>query len=50
MMDRELPALMSAPERESYCRWLERLAGKKRGPHPDRLRQAAQQLRNGGYV
>jgi hypothetical protein len=36
--------LMSHAERESYCSWLRRLAGKKRGTLPDHLRNAAAQL------
>lgn len=40
-MDREPLPLMSGPEREGYCAFLLRLAGRRRGPLPDYLRKAA---------
>lgn len=45
-MNGEPLPLMSATQRESYCVWLERIAGRKRGSLPEKLRSAAAQLRD----
>lgn len=38
------PSLMSAAELESYAAFLLKLAGKRRGPVADHLRNAAREL------
>jgi hypothetical protein len=37
---------MSAAQVEDYAAWLQRLAGRRQGSLPDRLRQIASDLRN----
>lgn len=44
-MDREPLPLMSAADKGTYADWLKRLAGKRQGSHPDRLRQAASEIK-----
>jgi hypothetical protein len=44
MTDREPPALMTGTERASYCAWLVRFVGRRKGTLSDYLRSAANQL------
>lgn len=43
-MNREPLALMTNSERDAYCAFLRRLAGRRRGSLPEKLRNAAAQL------